>query len=206
MRQALNEIAHQQRDVLPALAQGRHAKWENVQPVEKIAAELALRHQFAEVAIGSSKQSNIHLDSVIAAQAFELLVLQHSQKFRLQFQRDVSHFIEKQCSLVCQLQAAHLLGNGAGKRALLMSEQFAFQEAGGNRRTIQFDKALLFAGAHVVDGTGNQFLPGSRFSENQHGGIAGGHSCRLRESALQTWTVPNNLFEIQLGADFILKV
>ena len=46
-----------------------------------------------------------------------------------------------------QLEAAHFLADGAGEGALLMAEQLAFQEAGGDGRTVKLDERALAAWA-----------------------------------------------------------
>ena len=70
------------------------------------------------------------MPSFCAAHALELLFLQHPQQLRLKFKRNVADFVKKKCALMRQFEAPSLPGDGAGERALLMPEQFAFQQDG----------------------------------------------------------------------------
>src|SRR5207244_10160029 len=108
-----------------------------------------------------------------AAQALELLLLQDAQQLGLQLRRDVADFIKEQRALVGQLETADLLRDGAGEGALLVAEQLALQEPGGNGRAVEFDKCPLPAGAQVVKGTSNEFLARARLAENEDGGVGG---------------------------------
>ena len=54
-------------------------------------------------------QAHVHLDRLRAAEALELLLLQHAQQLGLQLRRDVADLVEEQRPLVRQLEAADLL-------------------------------------------------------------------------------------------------
>jgi len=88
----------------------------------------------------------------VPPQALELLFLQGPEHFRLQLRRDVAHLVEEQRPPVRQLEAADLLSDGAGEGALLVAEQFALQEPGGNGRAVEFYQGPLPAGAQVMPG------------------------------------------------------
>jgi len=49
---------------------------------------------------------------------------------------DVAHFIQEQRPFVCHFEAPDLLRDRSGKGALLMTEQFAFQEIQRDSRAI----------------------------------------------------------------------
>ena len=76
----LHEMPRQQRNVLPALAQGRHLDGKNIQTVKQIAAKFVIEHTFCQVSVGRGDQTNVDLDGAVAAQALEFLVLQHPQQ------------------------------------------------------------------------------------------------------------------------------
>ena len=118
----LDKITHQQRDILVSLAKRWHADGKNIQAVEQITTELALGHALAQVAIGGSNQPDVDPYGSRAAQALEFLVLQDPQKFRLQFQRDVSHFVQEHGPAIRQLQPADLLTDRTGEGASFMAE------------------------------------------------------------------------------------
>src|SRR5467141_3227791 len=82
-------------------------------------------------------QANVDMNGLVAAQPFELLFLQRAQQLRLQLWADVSDFIQEQCAVIGKLETAAFLHQGAGERALLMSEEFAFDQPGWNGRAIK---------------------------------------------------------------------
>src|SRR6201987_75902 len=91
----LDEIAHQERNVFRTLAKRRNMDGENTQPVVKIAAKLALRHQGGEVVVGGRDYAHVHVLGPVPAEPFEFLLLQNAQQFRLQLERQVTHFVKK---------------------------------------------------------------------------------------------------------------
>src|SRR5438270_13677938 len=95
----------------------------NSQAIIKVAAELPLGNALDQIAVCGRNQADIHSDCLVAAQSLELLVLQHAQQFRLQFERDVAHFIQKQRPPVGQFQPADLLVDRASECPLLVPEQ-----------------------------------------------------------------------------------
>ena len=85
-------------------------------------------------------QPHVHLDRLGAAQALELLFLQHAEQLGLQLRGDVADLVEEQRPLVRQLEAADLLADGAGEGALLVAEQLALQEPRGDGRAVELDE------------------------------------------------------------------
>jgi hypothetical protein len=74
----------------------------HIQAVVKVAAKFALLYHLRQIAICCCDEPNVHLMSPIAAQAFELLLLQYAQKFGLQCRRNVANLIQKECTFVGQ--------------------------------------------------------------------------------------------------------
>src|ERR1700757_4900437 len=102
--------------------------------------------------------ANIHLLGTGAAQSFKLTLLEHPQQLRLHFEWNVTYFIEEHGAFVCNLEAACLASDGAGKCAPFMTKKFAFQQPRGNRRAIQFCERSTPPSAQLVDRSGDQFL------------------------------------------------
>jgi hypothetical protein len=88
-------MADQRRDVGRALAQGRQPKREDVEPIVEITAEVAVSNHLGEIAVRGGHQAHVHLDGPGAAQALELLFLQHTEQLGLQFWRNVADLIKK---------------------------------------------------------------------------------------------------------------
>src|SRR5262249_23336130 len=104
---------------------------------------------------------NIDLDGLGTSQAFEFLLLQSPQKFRLQVRRDVADLVEKQSALIGQFKPASLLHEGASKGAPFMTEELGFDQSGGNGGAVQPDKCTPRARTEIVNGSGNQFFTGA---------------------------------------------
>ena len=83
-----------------------------------------------------------------------------------------------------QFEASDALRDGAGERALLVAEHFAFQQAGGNGGAVELDEGGLPPRAQVVDGARQQFLAGAGFAVDQHRGIGGRHRLHLLQNRL----------------------
>ncbi len=65
-----------------------------------------------------------------AAESLKFSFLQNSQKFGLQLQRNVAYLVEKEGSLVGQLNASDFPRDSPSKRTLLVAKQFAFEQPG----------------------------------------------------------------------------
>jgi hypothetical protein len=54
-----------------------------------------------------------------------------------------------------------------------MAEEFALQQGGRNRRTVEGNETVLAAGAGLVNRLSDHFLAGTSLALNQDGGIHG---------------------------------
>ena len=109
---------------------GGHPDREHVQPIEEIGAKGALLNHLLEILIGRGDHSHVHRRrAAAAAQSLNLLLLQRSEQFGLQFQRQVADFVQEQRAAVCGLKSSDRLRHRAGECASLVTEQFAFEQA-----------------------------------------------------------------------------
>ena len=95
---------------------------EDVQPVEKILAQLALFHRGQRLAIGRRHRAHRNLNILIAADAADLAFFEHAQELWLHFQRHFGDFVEKKRAAVGLFETAQMTLDGAGKGALLVAE------------------------------------------------------------------------------------
>ena len=72
------------------------------------------------------------LSATVASQPLDLLFLEDAQKLGLKLGRDVGDLVEEERAFVGQFETAEFAGDGAGKGAALIAEQFAFEQAGRN--------------------------------------------------------------------------
>src|SRR5580698_3515521 len=195
-------MADEQGNVLRPLAQCGRANRKHVQAIEQVLTKLVIGDRGGQVPIGGSHQAKIHLDGSVAAQPFKLLILQHAQQLRLQFQRDFPHFIEKQSSAVGQFHASDLLSDGAREGAFFVAEKFTFQQSRRDGGAVQLDESAIFAGAQIVNRAGNQFFTGTSFTQDQDRGLTGSYNRDLVERLLQNRTLSDDLREWALESSF----
>src|SRR6267378_5216140 len=126
-REPLDEVAHQGGNVLGPLAERRGLDREHVQPVVEIVPEPLLFHHPKEVAVRRGDEADVDLDRLRTADPLELLLLQDAQQLRLELERDLADLVEEQRAAVGHLEAADLLGDGAGEGAPLVPEELALE-------------------------------------------------------------------------------
>ena len=112
-----------------AFAQRRQFDRENVKPIKQIFPEFSLANNLCKIAVSRGNDPNIDMNGPGASQALKLLLLQHPQQFRLQFERNVSDLVQKERASMGQFESPLFLHERTGERALLVSEQFALQQS-----------------------------------------------------------------------------
>ena len=100
------ETSREQRNVLRAFAQRGNANRENIQTVIQIAAKLFSVDHLLQVAMGRGHYSDVNFLRPGTAQALEFPLLQDAQEFRLQIEGDIADFVQKQRTLIGQLDPA----------------------------------------------------------------------------------------------------
>src|ERR1700752_1172037 len=93
-RVAIDEVFHQQRDVLFSFSERRYLDRENMQPIKQIAAERPSADSGLQVTVCGGDQSHVSGDSMTAADTFKLMLLQNPQEGDLGLSWKFSDFIE----------------------------------------------------------------------------------------------------------------
>ena len=73
----LDEMAHQERDIVRTLPQRGHVHGEDIDAIKQVGAELLRVHQRGQIAVRSGDQPRVCMQSARVAQAFKLPLLQH---------------------------------------------------------------------------------------------------------------------------------
>ena len=68
-----------------------------------------------------------------------------------------------------------LVAVAAGKSSLHVPEEFTLQELGGNRAAVDRDEGPVAPGTQIVNGLGDQFLPGTALPRDQNRAAARAH-------------------------------
>jgi len=107
---------------------------------------------------------------------------------------------------VGQLKTADTLCDGAGERASLVAEHFAFEQPGGDGGAIQLDEGALAARAQIMDCPRQQFLAGAGLAANQYRGIGRRHRLHLLQIGLERAALADDFLKAAVGADFVFEV
>ena len=167
----LQEMFRQHRDVIRSLPQCRRAELHHVQPVIKVFTEIVLANSVDNVAIRRGDEPDIDTQFLVAADPREGAILQKTQQLGLQRAAHVADFVEENGPAIGLFNASRLLFQRAGKRALFVAEQFAFEQRFGNRRAVDTNVVARVPLAQGVERARNQFFACAAFAQDQHGGI-----------------------------------
>ena len=160
-------MAGEDGNFLYALAQRRHFQGKAIQAVVEVFSENLLRDGRLDVDVGCGDHPHIHFDAGAAAQAGKTSILKNLQQLGLQNGGHFANLIQKNCAVIANLELARFGLDRAGKRALLVAEQFALQQIGGHCRAIHLHEARLAARRHLVNEKGCDFLAGAALSQDQ---------------------------------------
>ena len=154
--------------------QGRHSNREGIDPEVEVAAETFVLDHGAQVAVGRRYQPEIGGQPVEPADPAIGAGFEQAQQLDLEGERQLADLVEEQRAATGRFDQPLLAVAGAGERAFLVAEEFAFEQRFGHSGAVNRDKRPFLAGAGFMDGVGDQFLAGSRFAEQQYGGIGMG--------------------------------
>ena len=101
----------------------------------------------------------------------KLAFLQHAQQLGLRIGVQVADLVEKERPAVGQLEFAAPHRRGAGERAFLVAEQFAFNQLTRNGGTVHLDERAFDKRTLLMDISREQLLARARFTDQQHAGI-----------------------------------
>ena len=100
----------------------------------------------------------------VGADRADRLLLDRAQQLDLHRQRQLGDFVEEQRAAVGGLEQARLVGMGAGEAALLVAEELAFHQLGGDRAAVDRHERPGRARALLVDRARDQFLADAGFA------------------------------------------
>src|SRR5262249_44061724 len=113
--EAFQEVVGEQADIALALAQGRYADFDDLQPEEEVAAELAFADSFFQRRVGSRDDADIDADRHTAADALEGMAFEDAQELGLGADVHLADLVEEDRAVVGGLELADLLLGGPGE-------------------------------------------------------------------------------------------
>ena len=105
-----------------------------------------------------------------------------------------------------QLEAADPSGDRAREGPLLVAEQLALDEPGGQGRAVDLDERLVPAPAVRVDGPREQLLARAGLAADEHGGVGRCHAADLVQHRVQRRAPADDLVEVVDRLDLLLQV
>ena len=147
---------------------GGSSIWKYIKPIEQVFPKSSLRYRLGEMTVGRGDDPHIDLDRSPAAQPFEFTFLQYAKELGLQFERQLTYFIEENGRTVGDLKATRLPRDRTSKGALLPPKQLGFDQGGGQRRAIDLDHRAVFSCARIVNGLRKDLLAGAGLAEQEN--------------------------------------
>src|SRR6185312_4134743 len=131
LRAAAEKVPRQWRDVLLALAQGRHAHAQHRQAMIGVLAEAALAHLALEIAVGGGDDAYVDLAISRGAERLDLAPLERAQEARLQVHLQLADLVDEQRAAVGLDEGAGAILGGAGEGAAHVPEELALEQRAG---------------------------------------------------------------------------
>src|SRR5258705_2231177 len=151
-------------------------------------------------------QSCVRPERLAATEPLKFAFLEHPQKFRLYFQGDLTNFVQKDAAAVGQLEPPDALRDRSGERALVVTKQFALDQAGREGGAIQFDECFAFSRAQIVNRAGDGFLSCSGLTVDQNGRIGWSDDFDLLQDFAKRLRLADDLAKVHLRSDLVLEV
>src|SRR5581483_851748 len=162
----------QQSNIVASLPQRRQAKRNDIETIKKIGAEAAIARKLLELAVARGDDTHIDLALFVAAEADERLGFDRAQQFRLCAEIELADLVEKQCPAVGGLEVPDLPLVGVRKRAFLITEQLALDQAVRQSGAIDHHEGFIATVAVVVDRARDQLLPRPALAGDENGAFA----------------------------------
>jgi putative ABC transport system ATP-binding protein len=196
---------HQQRDVLPPLAQGRHMQGQHAQAVIQVGPECPVAHHGGKIPMRGREDADIHLAGLVLAQPLDFPFLQHAQQFHLDIQRHLADLVQQQGAAMGGLEAPLARRRRAGEGAAGMAEQFGFQQLLGKGRAMHPQVGPLARLELSCRARATSSLPVPLSPGDEHARLARRGAQDLAEQFLHRRAVPHQPAQLQTLAGRLLE-
>src|SRR5947209_4613371 len=127
LRVAVKEMVRQKIDVFAAVAQRRQVNLNGIQTEEQVLTKAPGSRFRIDVGIGCRQDPHVHAACGRGANTLKISRFQDAQELRLQVQRNVGNFVQKQCAAVGKLESPHAIGARIGERAFHVPKELALK-------------------------------------------------------------------------------
>ena len=122
--------------VFHVLAQWWHVNVKDIQAIEEIGSQMAVRHSILRIAIRCGQDANIHVLLGTGSQPAQFSFFQDAQQLRLRADRHFAQLIQQQRPARGQFEASGAPFYGSGEGAFLVAKNLAFDQRFRNGRAI----------------------------------------------------------------------
>ena len=136
---------------------------------------MARGHRRSGRAVAGRDHAHVRLLCLGGADAHEDAGFEHAQQLDLQVRWHLGDLVEEQRAAVRTLEEALMLTFGPREAALLMPEQLALNQIGGDGTAVDGDERPIAAPAEVMHGARNELLAGPALSGDEHAECRAGH-------------------------------
>lgn len=158
------------------VAKGRHLHSDDIETKIKIFTKDSLIDAFFKVAASGGDDAHIGLSRDIFTEPLVFALLEQTQQFGLNFQREVADLIEEKGAAGGGFDFAPMVANSASEGASDVAEKVAFQQFFGEARATHGDERLIGEMALLVNGTGDNAFASAAFAHDQDRGGGFGRS------------------------------
>src|SRR5262245_60336026 len=170
--EALEEVADELGDVLPALAERRELDHDDSDPVVEVCPERAVRHRLAEILVTGGDQPDVGLDGLATAHLHELVSLDDAEQLRLERKGQLADLVDEECPRVGEREDTVPVLHRTREGPAPMAEQLAFHEPFGDGGAIERDQRPVASRAVAMNRAGNELLAGAAFAHDADVGVA----------------------------------
>ena len=153
------------------LTQRRQAQVHHVEPIEQVLTERTVLDGQGQVAVRGGQDADVHLHRLGPANPVDLAFLDSAQQLGLQTGVHLGDFVQQQGAAGGFLEFADPPGQRPGKGALLMAEQFAFQQVFGDGGAVHRDERPVRAARLLMDVARDDFLADAALAGDQDRGV-----------------------------------
>src|SRR5262249_56471893 len=158
------EVLGEGRNVLAAIAQWGQHYLDDVEPIEEILAEAALREQRRQIAVGGRDDAHVDGGRLRRAEAADLAALERAQELDLERGGHLRDLVQEQRAAVGFLEEAELGDRGAGEGPAHVPEQLGLEQGLGHRAAVHRHEWARRARARMMNGLGDDLLAGARLA------------------------------------------
>src|SRR5262245_1499168 len=199
------EVRHEQRDVLAALAERRHFDRDHVEPVEQVLAEALLPDRQLQLLMRGRDHAHVHLDRVRGADRLEGAVLEHAQQLHLQVGAHVADLVQEERPTVREREAALAVTHGVREGTADVPEQLRLEELLRDRPAVDGDEHALRTAAAPVQGPRHHLLAGAALARDEHGAVGVGHALDQLQHAAQRRARADQVLEAVAALELALQ-